>query len=88
MAPSCVVVVHLASKCGVGCAVCMHGVLVGFSLSVPSLARVSAILFPIILTCARTLCMWMVCGVHYICRTIIVISSLSGWWCCDVGCWM
>ena len=35
----------------------MCGVLVGLSLRVPSLASVSAISFPIMLECARTLCM-------------------------------
>ena len=66
MAPSCVVVRQLASQYGVGCAVCMCGVVVGFSLSVSSLARASTISFPVILTCARTLCMWIMCGVQYI----------------------
>ena len=88
MAPSCVAVRQLASQYGVGCVVCMRGVLVGFSLSDPSLTRVSTISFPTMPTCARTLCMWMMCGVQCICRTIVAISSLSGWWCCDVGCWM
>ena len=64
----------------------MCGVLVGFSLSVPSLARVSAISFPMIPECALTLCMWTLCGVQYILCTMAAISNLSGWWCCDVGC--
>ena len=42
----------------------MCGVLVGFSLSVPSLASVSAISFPVMPVCARTLCMWIMCGVQ------------------------
>ena len=66
----------------------MCGVLVGFSLFVPSLASVSAISFPVMPTCARTLWICMVYGVQCICLTIATISSLSGWWCCDVGCWM
>ena len=41
----------------------MCGVLSGFSLSVPSLASVSAISFPLIPVCARTLCKCIVCGV-------------------------
>ena len=80
MAPSWVVVRQLASQQGVGCAMCMHGVLVGFSLSVPSLTSMLAISFLVIPECAHTLCMCMVCGVQYIWCTIIVISSLSGWW--------
>ena len=43
---------------------CMWGVAVGFSLSVPLLASVSAISFPMMPECARTLCMWILCGVH------------------------
>ena len=78
MAPSCVAVMQLASQYGVWCAVCMRGVLVGFSLVVPSLARVSTISFPVMHGCALTLWMCMVCGVQYICLTIVAISSLSG----------
>ena len=36
----------------------MCGVLVNFSLVVPSFASVSAISFPVILEWARTSCMW------------------------------
>ena len=66
MAPSCVVVGQLANQYGVGCAMCMRGVLVGFSLSVPSLASKFANLFPIMPMCALTWCMWILCGVQYI----------------------
>ena len=41
----------------------MWGIVDGFSLSVPSLANVSTISFPVMPECARTLCMWIVCGV-------------------------
>ena len=41
---------------------CMWGVLVGFSLRVPSLASVSAISFMIIHVCAHTLCICIVWG--------------------------
>lgn len=64
----------------------MCGVLVGLSLVVPSFASVSVILFPVIHECARTLCMWTLCGVQYICCIMVAISNLSGWWCCEVGC--
>ena len=46
MAPSRVVVGLLASQYGVVWAVWIRGVVVGLSLSVPSLARVLAISFP------------------------------------------
>ena len=39
------------------CAMCMCGVVVGLSISVPSLASVSAISLPLMPECARTLCM-------------------------------
>ena len=42
---------------------CIWGVMDGFSLSVPSLANVLAILFSLMLECARTLCMCIMCGV-------------------------
>ena len=76
----------MAGQYGVGWAMWMCGVLVGFSLVVPSFSSVPTILFPAIPECARTLCMWTLCGVQYICRTMVAISSLFGWWCCEVGC--
>ena len=57
MALSCVVVGQLASQHGVGWTVCICGVVVSFSLSVPLLASVSAISFLIMHEFARTL--WM-----------------------------
>jgi hypothetical protein len=57
---------------------CMWGVVDGFSLRVPSLASVSVISFPTMLECARTLCMWIVCGVQYICCMMVAMSKLSG----------
>ena len=64
------------------------GVGVGFSLVFPSLASSSAISFPVMPVWARTLCMCdCVWGPVYLC-TIAAMSSLSGWWCCDVGCCM
>ena len=39
-------------------------VALGFSISVPSLASVSAISFPVLPECARTLCMWTICGLY------------------------
>ena len=58
------------------CMLC--GVLVGLSLRAPSLARLSAISFLIMPECARTLCMWIVCGVQQICCTMAAMSNLSG----------
>ena len=55
MAPSFVVVGQLASQYGVTWVVCMRGVVVGFFISVPSLASMSAISFPVMPKCARTL---------------------------------
>ena len=46
------------------CAKWMCGVAVGFSYSVPSLANVSAFSFPTIPMWARTLCMWIRCGIQ------------------------
>ena len=66
----------------------MCEVLVDFSLVVPLFASMSTISFPVNHECARTLCMWTLCGVQCICRTIAAISRLSGWWCCEVGCWI
>ena len=66
----------------------MCGVSSGFSLVVPSLASSSASSFPVMPECALTFCMWILCGVQYIFLTMAAIRSLSGWWCCDVGCWM
>jgi hypothetical protein len=86
MAPSCVVVGQLASLWGVWWVVCIWGLLFGFSLSVPSLASVFAMSFPVMPECARTLWRWIVCSVQCICFIIYLIKSLSGWWCCDVGC--
>jgi hypothetical protein len=63
---------------------CIRGVASGFSLVVPSFASSSAISFPVMPVWARTLCMWISYGVQYICRTIAVVSILSGWWCCVV----
>jgi len=82
MAPSCVAVGQLASQYGVEWAVCIRGVDSGFSLVFPSLASSSAISFPVMPVCARTLCMCILCGVQYICRTIAAMSNLSGWWMC------
>jgi hypothetical protein len=79
MAPSCVVVGQLASQYGVEWPMCICGVASGFSLVVPSFARSSAITFPVMPVRARTLCMWILCGVQYICRTIAAMSNLSGW---------
>ena len=79
IAPSCVAVGQLASQYGVVRAIWMRGVLVGLSLVVPSFASVSAVSFPVIPECAHTLCMWILCGVQYICCTIAAISSLFGW---------
>ena len=45
---------------------CMRGVVVGSSLSVPSLASVSTILFLVMPEFAHTLCIWIVCGVQHI----------------------
>ena len=45
-------------------AMCMCGVLSGSSLRFPSLANVSAISFPIMPECVRTLCIWIVYGVQ------------------------
>ena len=70
------------------CAICICGMSVGFSFSVTSLASVSAISFPVIHKCARTLCMWIVCGVQYIWCPMVDMSNFLGWWCCDVGCCM
>jgi hypothetical protein len=67
---------------------CIRGVASGFSLVVPSFASSSASSFPAMPVWARTLCMWTLCGVQYICRTVVAMSSLFGWWCCDVGWWM
>ena len=60
----------------------MQGVVVDISLSVPSLASVSTILFPVMPKCARTLCMWIVCGVQYIWCIVSAINILFGWGCC------
>lgn len=65
MAPSCVLVGQLTSQRGVEWAMCMPGVLVAFSLVVPSFTSVSAISFPVIPKCAFTLCMWTLYGVQY-----------------------
>jgi hypothetical protein len=63
MAPSCVAVGQLASQYGVEWAVCIRGVVSGFSLVFPSLASLSAISFPVMHVWARTLCMCILCGV-------------------------
>ncbi len=76
--PSCVVLGQLASQYGDAWARCMWGVGVSFSLSVPSLARVSAISLPMIPVCARTLWMEIVYGVQYIWCIMAAMSSLSG----------
>ena len=88
MAPSCVVVGQLASQCGVVRAMRIRGVISGLSFCVPSFASVFAISFPLMPVCARTLCMWIICGVQYIWWIMTAISSLSGWCCWDVGCCM
>jgi hypothetical protein len=85
MPPSCVAVGQLASQYGVEWAMCICGVASGLSLVVPSLASLSATSFPMMLVWARTLCMWILCEVQYICLTIAAMSSLFRWWCCDVG---
>ena len=66
---------------------CMCGVVDDFSVSVPSLASVSAISFLVMHDCACTLCTWIMCGVQYISCTMAAMSNLSGWWCWDVGCY-
>ena len=86
IAPSCVPVGQLANQYGVVRAMCIRGVVSGLSLSVPIFASVSAISLPLMPVCARTLCMWTMCGVQYIWLIMAAISSLSGWWCWDVGC--
>jgi hypothetical protein len=58
----------------------MQVVVVDFTLSVQSLASsVSRILFPVMPECARTLCMWIVCGVQYIWCIVYAIYNLFGW---------
>ena len=79
MAPSCVDVGQPANQYGVEFAICMWGVEDGFSLRVPSLASVSAISFPMMHVCARTLCMCTLCGVQYICRMMAAMSNLARW---------
>jgi hypothetical protein len=66
IAPSWVLVGQLASQYGVVRAMCIRGVMSGLSFSVPVFASVSAISFPQMPVCARTLCMWTMCGVQYI----------------------
>ena len=56
----------------------MCGVVVGFSWSVPSLASVSAISFSLKLECARTLWMWVVCEVQYICFVMLHLRVCWG----------
>ena len=63
MASSCVAIGQLAGQCGVAWAICMWGVAGGFSLSVPSLASISAISFPVMPVWALTLWMCIKCGV-------------------------
>ena len=55
MALSCVVVGQLANQYGVTWVVCMHGLAVGFSISVPSLASMLAISFPVMPECGCAL---------------------------------
>ena len=57
MAPSCVAVGQFANQYGEKWAMCVCGVLFGFSFSVPSLASLSAISLPLMHVCALTLCM-------------------------------
>ena len=64
IAPSRVAVGQLASQYGVAWTICIWGVAVGFSLSAPSLANVSAISFHIMHVWALTLCMCIKCGVQ------------------------
>ena len=60
---------------------CIWGVVDGFSLSVPSLASVSVISFPLKHESARTLCMCIVCGKYYILVLVIErrIGPAIGW---------
>ena len=55
---------QLASQYGVACAMCIWGVVVGFSFIAPSLASVSAISFHVMHVWALTLCMCIRCGVQ------------------------
>ena len=48
---------QLAGQYGVACAMCMWGVVAGFSFIAPSLASLSAISFPIMHVWLLTLCM-------------------------------
>ena len=79
MAPSCVAVGQLASQYGVVRAMCIRGVMSGLSCCVLAFASVSTISLPLMHVCARTLCMWIICGVQYIWLIMAAMSSLSGW---------
>jgi hypothetical protein len=79
MAPSCVPVGQLASQYGVVRAMWMCGVSYGFSKVFPSFANSSASSFPVMLVCARTLCMEILWGVQYIFLIMAAMSSLCGW---------
>ena len=57
---------------------CMYGVMSDLSLSVPSLASMYAISFPLIPMCARTLCMCIMCGVQYIwCMMAAMVTKVD-----------
>ena len=78
IAPSCVPVGQLANQYGVVRAMWIRGVVSGLSCSVPILASVSAISFPLMHVCALTLCMWIMCGVQYIWLMMAEMSSCLG----------
>ena len=59
-------------------AMCMWGVGVGFSLSVPSFASVSAISLPLMPIWALTLCICTKCGVKEIWCIMVAMRILSG----------
>ena len=52
---------------------------------VPSLASWSTISFPMI-PVALTFWIVIMCGVHALKWTMVVMRSLIGWWCCVDGC--
>ena len=64
------------------------GVGVGLLQAVPLFANWSAISLPMILTCAQTFCIVMLCLVQRIWWTMIKMNSLSRWLCQDDRCHM